>query len=199
MKILNRLSKITMIILLTAVFMIAPSAVVSAQSVHTVTFFYGTKYYQTVVPHGGNAIAPIDTAIAGLNFRGWKGNVYNVTEDRVILGMYANENQMIPKEQEPVPPKQEKKIFRVRFIDSLTGQEYYKQSVSEGAYANPPEPPAHYGYSFTGYNGSFTDVDSDRTVYATYHCDYGIYDPNTDTYYFKDENGNIIYFPAKWL
>ena len=56
---------------------------------HTVTFMYGTKCFAEPVFHGGNAIAPTDTYVAGYNFMGWVGNLYNVTEDRIILGSYA--------------------------------------------------------------------------------------------------------------
>ena len=57
--------------------------------VHTVTFLYGTKAFAEPVAHGANAICPVDTYVAGYNFLGWVGNIFNVTEDRVILGSYA--------------------------------------------------------------------------------------------------------------
>ncbi len=61
----------------------------SAPKLHTVTFMYGTKCFAEPVYHGGIAIPPTDTYMVGYTFVGWVGNLYNVTEDRIILGAYA--------------------------------------------------------------------------------------------------------------
>ncbi len=62
----------------------------AAPKTHTVTFMYGTKIFPELVFHGGNAIAPTDTYVPGYSFMGWVGgSLYNVTEDRIILGSYA--------------------------------------------------------------------------------------------------------------
>ena len=83
--------KIIMAVLIAASLTIAlkPADVSAAPKVHTVTFLYGTKTFPEPVFHGANAIAPTDTYIEGYTFLGWVGNIYNVTEDRIILGSYA--------------------------------------------------------------------------------------------------------------
>lgn len=86
------IKKILIAALLVASFtLVFKTADVSAKTPkqHTVTFLYGTKAFAEPVAHGGIAIAPTDTYVPGYNFTGWVGNLFNVTEDRVILGSYA--------------------------------------------------------------------------------------------------------------
>ncbi len=59
--------------------------------IHTVTFLYGTKTFAEPVYHGDNAIPPTDTFVPGYIFGGWVGNLFNITEDRIILGLYSIE------------------------------------------------------------------------------------------------------------
>lgn len=66
-----------------------PADALAKTKTHTVTFFYGTKSFAEPVAHGGIAIPPVDTYVPGYNFTGWVGNLFNVTEDRIVLGAYA--------------------------------------------------------------------------------------------------------------
>ncbi|MCR5301211.1 MAG: hypothetical protein K6E49_02095 [Lachnospiraceae bacterium] len=87
----NTIKKILIAALMAAsiVVVFKTTDVAAAPKTHTVTFIYGTKCFAEPVAHGGIAIAPTDTYVAGYNFTGWVGNLFNVTEDRMILGAYA--------------------------------------------------------------------------------------------------------------
>lgn len=165
--------------------------VLAAGPVHTVTFVYGAKQCVVPVEHGKNVKPPTDTYVPGYSFIGWLGNAHKVTEDRIILGSYMPAGYtnfqvthtgpvMIPTPAvpaTPVPtpatpdPAPISNTYRVHFVDGLTGEEYYGQTVSEGADANPPEVPHHDGYHFECYDGSYTGVTSECTVTARYEED----------------------------
>lgn len=141
-----------------------------AATKHSVTFMYGPKSYVVTVDDGCSVMPPTDTYVPGYIFAGWVGNATNVTEDRIILGAYTKVDQPAPAPvaQQEAPTT---KVYTVKFVDSLTGNTYWTQTVSEGAYANPPEVPHHEGYHFDRYDGDYTNVTSDRTITALYGMD----------------------------
>ena len=198
---LKKISKIIVAVTLCAT-MIATTAVpVLAAGKHTVIFNYGAKQVVQIVDDGCNAIPPTDTYCPGYNFLGWAGDATNVTSDRVLYGAYAKIEAPLPATQ-PAQPAAPVKTYTVRFVDTLTGAEYYKQVVSEGADANPPEIPHHPGYHFDGYSDSYTNVTSDRTIYVRYGWDYGYHDDFDDLWWFWDDaDGNPYdpYVPFWWL
>lgn len=169
---------------------------------HTVTFIYGAKQVVTTVSHGKNAKVPTDTYVPGFSFIGWVGNAANVTEDRIILGAYmpaGNPNFQVTPEvpvptpitpPAPTPAPTWDTTYRVHFIDGLTGEEYYGQTVSDGADANPPEVPHHDGYHFEYYDGSYTNVHNECTVTACYEKDEEHYHDTYDKQWWHSHGGD---------
>lgn len=142
---------------------------------HTVTFMYGTKCVQQVVDDGCNALPPTDTYAPGFVFTGWVGNTVNVKCDSIVYGSYVK----VPTQPvapapviQPSVPNICPTTYQVVFKDGLTGAEFYHQTVSAGADATGPEVPHHDGYHFDHFDGSFTNVTSDRTITAIYEMDY---------------------------
>lgn len=166
------------------VLMVCP---VFAGQKHTVTFMYGTNKVVMTVDHGTSALPPSDTEVPGYTFLGWVGNPMDVTEDRVILGAYFRNDTPAPAS---VPAQDNGTTFTVKFVDSLTGANYYNQTVSAGSDANPPELPHHDGWHFDHYEGSYQCVDSNRTVTAVFKEDWHWIDDPWDqwwTYYSTDD------------
>lgn len=59
------------------------------------------------------------------------------------------------------------------------------EKVNSGASATPPSNPTRTGYTFSGWNGSYTNVTANRTITAQYTI-------NTYTVTFKDWNGTVL-------
>ena len=74
----------------------APTDVTAAPRKHTVTFIYGDRISQQEVSDGGHAKIPTDTSFIGFTFLGWSNSAVNVTQDRIILGLYANNTPYAP-------------------------------------------------------------------------------------------------------
>lgn len=166
---------------------------------HNVAFVYGTKQCIVTVDDGCNALPPSDTYVPGYTFAGWVGNANNVTEDRVILGAYIKADPPAPAVTPAPAPAPVGQTYRVHFIDGLTGAEYYGQTVSEGADANPPEVPHHDGYHFAGYDGSYTNVTSEHNVTALYEQDTACYhDDPSDWWWNWDDLDNYNYYQNNW-
>ena len=200
---MKRLSKIIVALTL-CMTMIAGAAmpVLAAGGKHAVTFMYGAKQVVQMVDDGCDAIPPTDTYAPGYNFLGWTGNATNVTEDRILIGAYAKDDPA-PAPQPAPQPAPAARTYTVTFVDSLTGGQYYKQVVSEGADANPPEVPHHPGYHFEGYSDSYTNVTSDRTIYVQYGWDYDFHHDNPSNWWwlYDDGDGNPYnpYVPYWWM
>ena len=58
--------------------------------------------------------------------------------------------------------------YTVTFVDGLTGETIEEQPVLAGEDAVAPEPPVHEGYDFAGWDGVFTNVQSNLTITARY-------------------------------
>ncbi len=74
--------------------------------------------------------------------------------------------------------------YIVKFVD-YDGRVISTQKVESGRNAFPPSNPTRTGYTFTGWNGSYTNVTSNRTITATYKI-------NTYTVKFVDWNGTVL-------
>lgn len=162
---MNILKKVmqAMTALAVAAFVLAATTVptLAKDANHAVTFMYGTKAYVAVVPDGGVAVPPADTAIDGYSFVGWVGNIFNVTEDRIILGAYTK--------VQPVATSNSTTVQHiVSFRDGVTGCELSRQTVNNGANATVPGVPCHPGYRFIGWDGSANDITSSRVITAVY-------------------------------
>ena len=198
MKFLKKLSKALVATALSATLLILSVSPAYAAGTHTVTFMYGAKQVVQTVADGCNATLPTDTYVAGYNFLGWVGDASNVTSDRIIIGAYAKDVPETPAEAAATPSVG--KTYTVRFVDGLTGGQYYKQVVSEGADANPPEVPHHDGYHFEGYSDSFTNVHSDKTIICNYDWDYYYHDDYDDWWWLWDDGDGDPYdaYIAYW-
>ena len=120
----------------------------------TVTITYTGAYVGTEeVAYGGNAVLPVLDVegahyVFTVNGEPWDGT--NITEDVTVeVGMDID-------------------VYTVDFIDPVTGETLYTQQVEYGDPAAAPEAPAHYGYTFDGWDAEFACVTGDMTVSAIY-------------------------------
>lgn len=108
----------------------------------------GGALTQTVTA-GGNATPPTCKR-TGYDFDGWSGSYTNVTSNRTITAQWS------------------RSYYTVTFdLDggTRTGGGALSQSVVHGGSATPPTC-SRSGYTFAGWNGSYTNVTSDRTITA---------------------------------
>ena len=77
-----------------------------------------------------------------------------------------------------------KATYTITFKD-WDGTTLKTQTVEEGSSATPPSNPTRTGYTFTGWLGSYTNVQSNVTITAQYSI-------NTYTVTFKDWNGTTL-------
>lgn len=175
MQVLKRFAKTVTAVAASVAVLVSTCVPTYAAGKHTVTFLYGTKSYVTTVDDGCSVLPPSDTYVPGYIFAGWVGNATNVTSDQTILGAYVKVDQTPQPAPDQQQQQQQTRTYRVRFVDSLTGNEYYSEDVREGGDANPPEVPHHDGYHFHEYNGSYTNVTSDCTITAMYDLDFDCY------------------------
>lgn len=101
------------------------------------------------VPRGGNATPPTCTK-SGSTFVRWDGSYTNVTSNRTITAVWQVSS------------------FIVTFDLAggiRTGGGALQQTVTLGGSATPPTC-SKTGYTFAGWNGSYTNVDSNRTITA---------------------------------
>ena len=133
---------------------------------YTVTFNYGDGKSETQkVRYGSDAVAPtnesgkLDKSPTENNdylFVGWDNNYCYVTEDRVVNAIY-NDNV---------------RYFTVDFYDGDVL--FCRRYVPLGGTAQYPEADpvklsdATYDYTFRGWSGDVTNVNSDRKIYAEY-------------------------------
>ena len=122
---------------------------------------------------GGNATPPTCSR-SGYDFDGWSGSYTNVTSNRTITAKWS------------------RSYYTVTFdLDggTRTGGGALSQSVVHGGNATPPTC-SRSGYTFAGWNGSYTNVTSNRTITAkwtantytvTYNANGGIGAPASQT------------------
>lgn len=56
------------------------------------------------------------------------------------------------------------KVWKVKFVDGITGETLGEQVVDDGTGANAPDGPDHGGYRFVGWDEDFSHVGSDLTI-----------------------------------
>lgn len=56
------------------------------------------------------------------------------------------------------------KVWKVKFVDGITGETLKEQVVDAGSSAEAPPEPGHDGYRFAGWDGDFSQVGGDLTV-----------------------------------
>ena len=187
------------------------------KSVHNVTYIYGMNSVTVQVSHGANAPVPTDTYVPGYQFSGWVGNYNNVTEDRVILGAYA---QNIPVQQMQtvqqyterwgnaksapwpswwstinLPKGVPGKTCAVHWYNEWNGEIWKTDIVPYGSSLATPPNPCIAGYDFSGWEGDWTNVTEDRAIGATYYVKHklkfidGLTGDTIDTVYVHDGEG----------
>ena len=145
--------------------------VVTAQyeiNTYIVTFkdWNGTVLKTQEVQYGGDAEAPADPTRTGYTFTGWDKAFTNVTADLVVTAQY------------------EINTYTVTFKD-WDGTELKTQEVQYGGDAEAPADPTRVGYTFAGWDKSFTNITADLVVTAQYEI-------NTYTVTFKDWDGTVL-------
>ncbi len=135
---------------------------------YTVTFkdWNGTVLSTQQVEEGGAAVAPADPTRVGYTFTGWDKAFNNVTSDLTVTAQYTINT------------------YTVTFKD-WDGTVLKTQTVNYGGSATAPADPSRTGYTFTGWDKTFTNVTANLTVTAQYTI-------NTYTVTFKDWDGTTL-------
>ena len=130
---------------------------------------------EQIVEKGHAATPPANPSREGYTFIGWDKDFSNVQDHMYIYAQY------IEGEYD--------NVYIVTFLD-WDGTILKKEYVGEGQSATAPANPSREGYTFTGWDKNYNNVQSDLIVMAQYT-------PNTPgvTYYtvtFKDWDGTIL-------
>ena len=101
------------------------------------------------IDHGSNAVEPLVDADEGYEFVGWDSSLNNITEDKLINATYVEDEH------------------KVTFED-WDGTVLKVEAVADGGDATPPPDPERVGYTFTSWDGDYTNVTEDVTITAQY-------------------------------
>ena len=123
---------------------------------YTVTFYdwNGTVLKTHTVEKGQSATAPANPTREGYTFTGWDKNFTNVQSNLSVTATYTQNSQPVT-------------TYTVKFCD-WDGTVLKTQTVEKGQPATAPANPTREGYTFTGWDKDFTNVQSDLFVYAMY-------------------------------
>ena len=123
---------------------------------YTVTFldWDGTTLKTEQVEQGKSATAPAAPVREGYTFIGWDKDFSNVQSDLTVTAQYEKN---VP---EPI-------YYTVTFQD-WDGTVLKTEQVEQGKSATAPATPVREGYTFTGWDKDFSNVQSDLTVTALY-------------------------------
>ena len=127
----------------------------------TVTFaYYDGDTYTTstqTVSYNGTAVLPANyNSRTGYHFSSWNGSYINVTSDRTITAIYEEAQYAVTFE------------YKDADGNTVTATRYttYGGSIASSDVPNADE---YEGYTFTSWDGSYTNVTEDRTLVAQYH------------------------------
>lgn len=136
----------------------------------TVTFVdYNDRVIATEETYVGLTIkAPANPTREDYIFNGWDKDLTKITESTTVKATYT--------------AKQGYTVTFVDYDDSVLKTE----TVVSGKNATPPANPTRENYKFSGWDGSYTNVTSNRTIKATYT------EKGSCTVTFKDYNGLIL-------
>ena len=134
---------------------IAPIGEVDPVS-YTVTFYDwdGTVLKTEIVQQGESATAPTAPTRESYTFTGWDKNFTNVQSDLSVTATYTQNSQPVT-------------TYTVKFCD-WNGTVLKTQTVQQGQSATAPTAPTREGYTFSGWDKVFTNIQSDLTVTAVY-------------------------------
>ena len=126
----------------------------NAKNIFTVTFrdWNGATLKTQAVEQGKSATPPPNPYREGYTFTGWDKSFANVQSNLAVTAQYS-ENA--------------KSSFTVTFRD-WNNTALKTQTVEKGKAATPPANPYRDGYKFTGWDKSYTNVQSDLTITAQY-------------------------------
>ena len=136
---------------------------------HWVTFFDwdGTQLSRQEILEGEDATPPADPDNrAGWHFTSWQGTYTNVQQDETVTAQYAINT------------------YSVTFQD-WDETVLKTETVNHGSDATPPADPSREGWHFTGWSGTYQNVQSATTITAQYEID-------TFTVTFQYTNGVVI-------
>ena len=126
---------------------------------YTVSFvdWDGAELKTEHVEEGQSATAPANPTREGYTFTGWDKDFTNVHSDLIVTAQYTQNTPGIT-------------YYTVTFKD-WDGTTLKTQQVKEGESATAPANPTREGYTFTGWDKDFSNVQSDLTVTALYEED----------------------------
>lgn len=113
----------------------------------------GTTLKTESILAGNVPTAPADPTREGYTFTGWSPSVTNVTDDTTYTAQYT-----INK-------------YTVTFKGKDGASTISTQTVEHGSSATAPSAPDVTGYTFTGWDKSYTNITADTTVTALYSAD----------------------------
>lgn len=102
---------------------------------------------------GGNATPPTPPDRPGYHFVGWDKPYTNITSNKDITAKY------------------EINKYTVTWKD-YNGTVLKTETVNHGGNASPPTSPSRPGHTFTGWDSTYTNITSNRTITATYSINY---------------------------
>ena len=123
---------------------------------YTVTFqdWDGSILKNEQVEQGKSATAPTTPVREGYTFKGWDKDFSNVQSDLTVTALY---------EQNAPDP-----IYYTVIFQDWDGTTLKTEQVEQGKSATAPADPVREGYTFTGWDKDFSNVQSDLTVTALY-------------------------------
>ena len=135
---------------------------------YTVKFYdnFGNLIDEQTVPHGENAIEPINVDKEGYTFAGWDKEFTNVVEDLVVTGQY------------------EAIYYTVTFID-MYGDVIEIKTVQSHTEVEAPLAPTVDYHTFSKWNHKLNSITDDLTVQAVYTFDNNAYDIKDVNYWLQ--------------
>lgn len=123
----------------------------TASTTYTVRFLdWDNSVISTqTVTRSGSATAPPNPTRDGYTFIGWGKSFTNITANTDIHAQYTI------------------KTYIVRFLD-WNNTVLDTQTINHGSNATPPSNPVREGYTFTGWQGSYTNITANTDIIATY-------------------------------
>ncbi len=118
-----------------------------------------------------------ESADPSKEFAGWTDGDNNYEPGAIISGLVVSSDKLMDEEgrftaEAPAftfSPVYNTREFTVEFVD-YDGSLIKSETVLYGEDATPPTDPSRDGYTFTGWQGSYTSVTENQTVTATYEA-----------------------------
>lgn len=153
---------------------------------YTVDFlnYDGSVIKSEKVAEGGSATPPSNVTRVGYTFAGWSDSYSNISINTKVTATFIADNELA-----------ELKSYTVDFCND-NGSILKSQLVKEGTDATPPTNTTKNGYTFTGWDVSYSNIRKDTKVTAVYSKDEEKpVKTENDTYYsvsFLNYDGSVI-------